>query len=63
VTAYFGELVQLTCYFVRDGHVVSHDTCTKERLAPGTAVAHAEHGPNSRGNDVWTSVDLIVPAS
>jgi RNA polymerase sigma-70 factor (ECF subfamily) len=62
VSAYFGELVALSCYFVRDGRVVSHDTCTKDRLQPGTAVALAEHGTNSGGHDVWTRVDLIVPA-
>jgi hypothetical protein len=62
VTAYFGELVTLRCYFVRDGHVVSHETCTKERLQPGTRIALAEHGPNDRGFDVWSRVELIVPA-
>jgi hypothetical protein len=62
VTAYFGELVALSCYFVRDGHVVSHEMCTKERLHAGTAVALAEHGVNSSGHDVWTRVDLLVPA-
>jgi hypothetical protein len=62
VTAYFGELVALSCYFVRDGRVVSHETCTKERLQAGTQVALAQHGLNGSGHDVWTRVDLIVPA-
>lgn len=62
VSAYFGELVTLGCYFVRDGHVVLHETCTKERLRPGTHVALAEHALNDRGFDVWTRVDLILPA-
>ncbi|MEA2412332.1 MAG: hypothetical protein QOC77_2893 [Thermoleophilaceae bacterium] len=62
VTAYFGELVVLGCYFVRDGHVVSHETCTKERLQPAVRVALAEHGLNDRGFDVWTHLELIVPA-
>ena len=62
VTAYFGELVALSCYFVRDGRVVSHETCAKERLQAGAQVALAEHGPNSSGHDVWTHVDLLVPA-
>jgi RNA polymerase sigma-70 factor (ECF subfamily) len=61
-TAYFGELVELSCYFVRDGHVVSHETCTKERLTPGTPIAVAEHGKNANGYDVWTRVELILPA-
>ena len=62
VTAYFGELVTLSCYFVRDGRLVSHETCAKERLQPGTPVALAEHGLNGSGHDVWMHVDLIVPA-
>jgi RNA polymerase sigma-70 factor (ECF subfamily) len=62
VTAYFGELVELSCYFVRDGHVQAHDTCTKERLTPGTPIALAEHGTNANGYDVWTRVELILPA-
>ena len=62
VTAFFGELVDLTCYFVRDGHVVSHDTCTKERLHAGVDVARAEHGINSSGHDVWNNVELILPS-
>jgi hypothetical protein len=62
VTAFFGELVDLSCWFVRDGHVVSHETCTKERLQPGAHFARAEHGINSSGHDVWTTIELILPS-
>jgi DNA-binding CsgD family transcriptional regulator len=62
VTAFFGELVELSCWFVRNGHVVSHETCTKERLHSGVTIARAEHALNSSGHDVWTHVELILPA-
>jgi RNA polymerase sigma-70 factor (ECF subfamily) len=62
VGAYFGELVTLGCYFVRDGRAVAHSACTKERLQPGTPVVLAEHAVNGSGHDVWTHVELIVPA-
>jgi hypothetical protein len=62
VTAFFGELVDLSCLFVRDGHVVSQETCTKERLQAGARLARAEHGVNGSGHDVWTTIELILPA-
>jgi hypothetical protein len=62
ITAYFGELVTLNCYFVRDGHVVEHSQCTKERLQAGTPVTLAEHSVNSSGHDVWTHVELVLSA-
>jgi hypothetical protein len=62
VTAFFGELATLNCYFVRDGRVVEHSTCTKERFQAGAALTLAEHSVNSSGHDVWTHVELVLPA-
>ena len=61
-TAFFGEHTDLTCWFVRDGRVVSHETCMKDHLHAGTHVARAEHAINSSGHDAWTDVELILPA-
>ena len=64
VSYFFGEKTQLSCYSVdASGNVVSYAACTKDRLKPGTAIARALHGPNQYGTDVWTVIDLIVPAA
>jgi hypothetical protein len=63
VNSYFGEHAVLNCYRVRpDGTVASHETCGRDRLVAGTTIALAEHAPNASGSDVWTHVELIVPA-
>ena len=54
VTAYFGEKTDLEC---------GDAPCTKDHLVAGAQVAAAEHGPNERGYDVWTRVQLVAPGS
>jgi len=57
VKAYLGEKAALRCAPTRNG---PFETCDKSNLDAGTPVVDAEHGPNQYGNDVWTTVDLVV---
>jgi hypothetical protein len=60
VNAWFGERTTLRCYFVRGGVVIEHSACPKTRLVAGTPLALATHERNASGEDIWTTVELIV---